>query len=137
MKEKEEKNRPHCHILMADDESDLLDLLTQLLTRNGYSVEGTTSGKEVKRMIDKRRPDIILLDVHMGDADGAEICRELKLSPVTATIPVVMISANDNLAQLATQIKADSFIAKPVHAHQLLDQIARLIDTKFSRVTPE
>ncbi|RYF89963.1 MAG: response regulator [Chitinophagaceae bacterium] len=87
--------------------------------------------------MDKRRPDIILLDIHMGDADGAEICRELKHSPLTAGIPVVMISANDNLSQIAKQIHADSYISKPVHASQLLDQIAKLIDKKFTNVSTD
>jgi DNA-binding response OmpR family regulator len=121
---------PHCHILMADDEPDFLHVLTHLLTKNGYSVEATTNGRHVKAMIENHKPDIILLDVRLGDSDGAEICRELKQSSTSADIPIVMISANDNLPEIATRNHADGYISKPLRLKQLLERIANLIGRK-------
>ena len=114
------------HVIMADDEPDILELLAHLLNRHGYSVESTTDGEQVLELINQKRPDVILLDVHMGDTDGSELCKKLKRTDASKNIPVVMVSSDSNLEQIARICSADGYISKPVEIKDLLDLMQKV-----------
>lgn len=118
------------HVLMADDDSSILFLLSRLLQRNGYSVVTTTNGDEVVSLIEQRRPDIILLDVHMGHVDGSELCKKLKQIDSIKDIPVLLVSSDSNLEQIAWICAADGHLAKPIRSAQLLARIKEIIAGK-------
>src|SRR4051794_29691759 len=81
------------NILVVDDESASLSLLTNILTAEGYKVRPADSGQLALHSVAAARPDLILQDVHMSGIDGFEVCRRLKAAPATRDIPIMLISA--------------------------------------------
>lgn len=81
-----------------------------ILEIEGYHVLGLNNGQAVVDTVHQTKPDIVLLDVQLGDSDGRDICRELKGKPATQEIPVIIISANHGWASLREkQCDADGF----------------------------
>jgi CheY-like chemotaxis protein len=80
-------------ILVVDDEEDLLELVRYNLAKEGYRVQGVTSGEEALKAVRRQPPDLIVLDWMLPAVDGLEICRRLKSDPKTRDIPVVMLTA--------------------------------------------
>lgn len=79
-------------ILVVEDEQDVRDLLADGLRREGFEVLTSHSGREGLALAQGRLPDVILLDLMLGDMDGIEVCRELKGQSPTRSIPVIMVS---------------------------------------------
>ena len=98
-------------VYIADDDPDILEVLTIILEDKGYHVTTSPDGKSLNKLKDV--PDLVLLDVRMSGSDGSEICRMLKSKTETASIPVVLISANRNLQEIAESCGADAVIPKP------------------------
>lgn len=116
-------------ILLIDDDKDLLLLMSGKLRREGFDITISPNAEDLAALLINSHPDLIILDIHMQGVDGGDICRMLKSDPETAKIPVVMFSANDNIAIIASQCGADGFISKPFDskiigtvAHQFLDK---------------
>ena len=84
-------------ILVVDDTPNNLRLLSQTLVRAGYKVRCAVNGKMAFITIKAKLPDLILLDINMPDMDGLEICRRLKQSELTKDIPVIFVSALDEV----------------------------------------
>src|SRR5688500_8082070 len=98
-------------IYVADDDPDILEVLTIILETRGYEVITSTDGRSLSSM--EELPDLIFLDIRMSGNDGSEICRMLKSKAETASIPIVLISANRNLYEIAAECGANDVIAKP------------------------
>ncbi len=114
-------------ILVADDDSGILDALQIMLEDNEYAVTVTIDGQTIYKM-ERDFPDLILLDIWMSGLDGREICRYLKQSELTRSIPIIMISANRDTEKIAKEAGADDFLAKPFEMDELLKKIAKYID---------
>lgn len=114
-------------ILVIDDDVSTLQILLLILQNAGYNVE-SASDHNLKFLQTKNYPDLIILDNNLGFKSGSEICKELKNNNETKHIPVVMISAIDNIRQLANEACADGFISKPFGIQQMLDKINEVID---------
>lgn len=101
-------------VLIIDDTPDNIEVLRQLL-RDAYGVRAALSGEKGLELAQTAPPDIILLDIMMPGLDGYEVCRRLKASPVTASIPVVFISALDQTQDEAygLELGAVDYIRKP------------------------
>ena len=98
-------------IFVADDDEGTIEVLSIILRKEGYNIQCFTDAKKLLR----RRihlPDLIILDIILGSVDGREICRQLKLSPITKNIPVLFLSAMMNLSKHAAT--ADDFLEKPL-----------------------
>jgi DNA-binding NtrC family response regulator len=128
-------------ILVVDDTPANLDLLTQVLEGQSYRVLAAPSGEVALRVAARALPDLVLLDVMMGELDGYETCRRLKADPLTADIPVLFISARDEVLSLLEGFRAGAvdYIAKPfreeevlarVHTHVSLSRLARELKKK-------
>src|SRR5690606_16122555 len=89
-------------IMVADDDPAILDALTILLEDEGYDVQPTVDSETVPR-VKQYQPDILLLDIWMSGVNGGDICKELKNEDTTSRIPVIMISANRDTAEIAKQ----------------------------------
>lgn len=113
-------------ILIADDDEGILGLLRFILEDEGYEVETHFNGATIRSM-ETDFPDLILLDIHMNSLDGREICQQLKRQPHTRHIPVIMISAFNNLEKIIYDTGADAFIGKPFDRQALLDKINILL----------
>ncbi|RYY49186.1 MAG: response regulator, partial [Chitinophagaceae bacterium] len=81
------------HILVVDDDPDLLELVTLVLKRSQYQVTALQDGTKVFPTIAEIKPDVILMDIYLGNADGRIICKELKSDDKFNTIPVILYSA--------------------------------------------
>lgn len=113
------------HILVVDDTTFSLRILTDMLSRQGYQAEGATSGKQALHLIDKKKPDLILLDINMPGMDGFEVCAILKEQEETRHIPIIFISALDDTQGKvkAFSLGAVDYITKPF---QLREVVARV-----------
>lgn len=108
------KNRTdHPHILVADDDRDMLTMLKIGLESSGYKVLISFNAENIYEMIQEDQPDVIVLDITMIGKNGAEICKSLKRHHEIKLIPLIMISANQNGEKLANECGADHFLAKP------------------------
>jgi DNA-binding response OmpR family regulator len=113
-------------VLIVDDDAAIVDALSIIVESEGYSVSALLGGDLVGE-IQRRRPALVLLDIWLAGQHGGDICRELKLSPETRTIPIIIVSANRDGRAIARDCGADDFIAKPFDLDQLLNKIAEHI----------
>jgi len=112
-------------ILVVDDEATNLRLLRHTLTEFGYRVRAAPSGKFALQFVQFSIPDLILLDIRMPEMDGYEVCRRLKADPQTAEIPVIFLSAAQDVAykMKAFELGAVDFVSKPFLAEELIARI--------------
>lgn len=129
-------------ILVIDDEVDALKMFGYALHRQGYEVLVAQNGPQGLEAIDKRKPDLVILDIMMPDMDGYEVCRSIRANPETRHLPVIMLTAKaqmeDKLAGFETG--ADDYISKPVAMAELLARVKALLQrASFSvpATTPE
>ncbi|MDX9755307.1 MAG: response regulator transcription factor [bacterium] len=117
------------HLLIIDDEEDLLDLVQYNLRKNGYSTSCVTTGEDALRRIDAIAPDLILLDLMLPGMDGLEICKQLKANPKTKAIPIIMLTAKGEEADIVTglELGADDYVTKPFSPRILLARVRALL----------
>ncbi|AFZ08761.1 response regulator receiver sensor hybrid histidine kinase [Oscillatoria nigro-viridis PCC 7112] len=113
------------NILIVDDTPENLQVLSATLCDRGYKVRGVISGKMAIRAARSGVPDLILLDIKMPEMDGYEVCRQLKADPKTSEIPVVFISALDEVLDKLTafQVGGVDYVTKPFHVAEVLARI--------------
>jgi DNA-binding NtrC family response regulator len=116
-------------VLLVDDTPANLDVLTGLLEPQGYRVLAAPSGEVALRIAARAKPDLILLDVLMPGIDGYETCRRLKAAEETRDIPVVFISALEEVEDLVLGFRAGGtdYIAKPFRAEEVLVRVETLL----------
>ena len=112
-------------IMIADDDPNIVDAIELMLEFEGYQVSSTIDGSTVLDM-KTELPDLLLLDIWMAGEDGRNICKKLKHEPLTRHIPILMVSANKNVQELAIEAGADDFLAKPFQMNDLLNKIKNL-----------
>ena len=120
---KTEENKGN--ILIVDDTPENLQVLSATLLDRGYKVRGVINGKMAIRAARAGSPDLILLDIKMPEMDGYEVCMQLKADPKTSEIPVIFISALDEVCDKVTafQVGGVDFITKPFHVAEVLARI--------------
>ncbi len=114
-------------ILVADDNPAILDALRIMLEEEGYEVETTVNGATVQDM-KQPLPDLLLLDIWMSGIDGRDVCKLLKGAAATKHIPIIMISATKDIAQIAKDSGADDCISKPFQMEHLLAIVAKYVN---------
>ncbi len=113
---------------MVDDDRDILDVIQYILEDAGYTVQTLTDGHFLFDTIRSYKPDLIILDIMLGNMDGRELCRDVKTNIETHDLPVIMISASHALADInSPKGKPDDFIAKPFDIDSLLNCVQRQI----------
>ena len=120
-----QETTPPDQILIVDDTPANLDVLCQLLEGEGYRVLAVPNGEVALRLAAEVGPDLILLDVVMPDMDGFETCRQLKQSAATGDVPVIFISARDEVDSLVQGFKAGGvdYISKPFRAEEVIIRV--------------
>ena len=105
-------------ILIVEDEESLLKLESILLTSKGYDVHGVGDGQAALDAISEVKPDLVLLDIMLPEIDGFEVCRRLKEDKKSQHIPVIFITALDEIANKTKgfQLGAVDYITKPFDA---------------------
>jgi DNA-binding response OmpR family regulator len=113
-------------IIIADDDPGILDAVGMMLELEGYEVSATLNGNTV--ITDQYPiPDVYVLDVWMSGADGRELCKKLKSQDETKAVPVILISASNDLKVSAEKAGADDFLAKPFEIDCLLSKIEKVL----------
>jgi two-component system phosphate regulon response regulator PhoB len=102
-------------ILVVDDEKDILELVQFNLSREGYEVSCAASGEKALEFIQSQAPDLIVLDLMLPGIDGLEVTRSLKSEPRLKHIPIVMLTAKGEEADVVTglELGADDYVTKP------------------------
>jgi DNA-binding response OmpR family regulator len=115
-------------VMVVDDDPAICDLLKSALETEGYIVDVCENDADVDISLAKFRPDAILMDASMPGLDGISLCRHIKQSPATSSIPVIIVSAfdDDKTRHDASLFGADDFVAKPFDVKNLLEKIKKL-----------
>ena len=112
-------------ILAVDDEPHILKLIAFSLSSHGFDVLEATDGLSAVEIARVEHPDLILLDVMMPALDGYEACRRIKADPITADIPIFMLTAKTQLAEQSTGTQAGAldYICKPFTPKDLVARV--------------
>ncbi len=112
-------------ILIVDDTPENLHVLSATLSQQGYQVRGVIKGKMAIRAAASALPDLILLDIKMPDMNGYEVCEQLKSNPQTAEIPVIFLSALDEVTDKVKGFQAGGvdYITKPFQVEEVLARV--------------
>ncbi len=110
------------HILVVDDHSEIRDLLKRFLEQHGMRVSCARDGKEMKRLLDEREFDLLVLDLMMPGEDGLTLCRELR---VKSRLPIIMLTAMGEETDriIGLEMGADDYLSKPFNPRELLARI--------------
>lgn len=102
-------------ILVVDDEDDILELVRYNLSKEGYTVRCVSSGEEALEVARAERPDLIVLDLMLPGIDGLDVCKTLKADQKTSSIPIIMVTAKGEDADVVTglELGAEDYITKP------------------------
>ncbi len=111
-------------VLVIDDDPFIVQFLEEALEDEGYQVLASVNG-EALQIAHDLRPDIILLDIMMPGMDGVEVSRRLRDDPVTAEIPIVVMSAQDRLRATAALMPIDDRLPKPFDLERLFATVER------------
>lgn len=111
--------------MIVDDDSDILEILSFLLSETGYETRILTHGETIFNDIKDFKPNLILMDVMLAGMDGRAICHDIKTNPSTCELPVILISGTHDLAKsLHLPGAPNDFIAKPFNLDHLVAKIA-------------
>ena len=109
-------------LLVVDDDPDILDLLIFKLERAGFDVTSASDGDGAIKAFRAQRPDLVVLDWTMPGADGLEVCAELRRHPETADVPVILLTAKAQEADLQRGLAASisRYMTKPFSPDELV-----------------
>jgi len=122
-------------ILVVEDEEDIRELISYNLSREGFRVSSVASGEAALKAAKDSPPDLVLLDLMLPGLDGLEVCRQIKANNATSQVPVLMVTAKGEEADVVTglELGADDYIVKPFSPRVLLARVRaalRRIDSK-------
>src|SRR6266487_3765169 len=126
-------------VLVVDDEPDLLELVHYNLAKAGYDVACVLSGEEALTHVRASPPDLIVLDVLLPGLDGLEVCKVLRRNPTTAGIPIVMLTARSEDADVVAglELGADDYLTKPFSPRVLLARIKAVLRRQHTEPVAE
>jgi len=116
-------------ILIVEDEADIQELIRYNLKREGYSVESADTGEKALELARQKTVDLILLDLMLPAIDGLEVCKLLKNNESTASIPIIMLTAKGEEADIVTglELGADDYIPKPFSPRVLIARLRAVL----------
>lgn len=120
------------NLLIVDDMTDNLRVLSDMLLEYGYQVRAVKSGMMALIGVKAVPPDLILLDIRMPEMDGYEVCRRLKADPQTSDIPIIFLSASDDKLDKikALEVGGADYISKPFYVEEVLLRVQHQITIK-------
>jgi phosphate regulon transcriptional regulator PhoB len=125
-------------ILVVDDEKDIRELVRFHLEQEGYTVREAESGEEALQRVTAERPALVVLDIMLPDADGIEVCRRLRATAATASVPIVMLTAKATEVDrvLGLEIGADDYITKPFSPRELVARVRAVLRRTHGEEVP-
>lgn len=127
------------HIVYVEDEADLLYIMSKRLEWEGFEVEGVTNKAEALAAIERRKPDLLLLDLMLPDGSGLEVLSSVRSRLMTQDLPVIVftgLGSSDAIIDGFTS-GANAYITKPVAAEKLLQAIQMLLAEPHETVPPD
>lgn len=117
------------HILVVDDEADLVDLVSYNLKKEGYIVDSASNGEIALSKIRKGNYDLLILDLLLPGIQGIEICKILRNDPKTTNLPIIMLTAKSEEVDkiLGLEMGADDYITKPFSPRELLARVKAVL----------
>ncbi len=114
------------HLLLVDDDEDILSLLTNFFRKHGHVVSTAATGEEMFAVLEKKQVDIVILDVMLQNQDGFSVCRQLR---TTSSIPVIMLTgmADPTDRIVGLEIGADDYLTKPFDPRELLARVKAVL----------
>uniref|UniRef100_A0A7C4Y636 Diguanylate cyclase n=1 Tax=candidate division WOR-3 bacterium TaxID=2052148 RepID=A0A7C4Y636_UNCW3 len=119
-------------VLSIDDDNDILRLISQILNGSGYNVITADKAVDALRILEEKKPDIILLDVNMPDINGIDLLKQIKSRKIFQDIPVIMVTVESdiNTLKLAFDAGAVDYITKPIKAVELIVRVSSMLKLK-------
>lgn len=123
------------HILIVDDIGENLQVLGNILSKEGFETSFALSGKQALSVVEDTLPDLILLDISMPGMDGFEVCRILKKEELTKSIPIIFLTAKTEIDNMVHgfSLGADDYVTKPFNTLELLARVRAHVELKKSR----
>jgi len=127
------------HILVVDDETDLVELISYNLKKEGFSVDSAFDGETALARIRKDRYDLVVLDLMLPGIQGMELCRMLRNDPKTEALPIVMLTAKGEEVDkiLGLEMGADDYITKPFSPRELVARVKAVLRRSMEKPAPE
>jgi DNA-binding response OmpR family regulator len=116
-------------VLVADDDEDILALVTAVLERSGHDVIAVQDGAQALACVEADNPDLLVLDISMPELDGLEVLRRVRAADATRELPVVLLSAQAQEADVALGYAtgASAYVKKPFSPHDLSERVDALL----------
>jgi two-component system phosphate regulon response regulator PhoB len=130
---------PKEHILVVEDEEDILELLRYNLIKEGYRVTGVIEGEAGLKAARSQPPDLIVLDLMLPGIDGLSVCRELKMDAQTRNLPIIILTAKGEEADIVAglELGADDYVTKPFSPRVLLARLRAVLRRRKAEPQPE
>jgi phosphate regulon transcriptional regulator PhoB len=127
------------HILVVDDEADLVELVSYNLKKEGFSVDSALDGEAALVKIKKNRYDLVVLDLMLPGIQGMELCRILRSDPKTEALSIIMLTAKGEEVDkiLGLELGADDYITKPFSPRELVARVKAVLRRSMEKLTPE
>jgi len=123
-------SRPLPRVLVVDDEEHITELVAMALGYNGFEVERLSSGRAALEAVERRRPDLVVLDVMLPDLDGFEVARRLRQAEGAGTrVPVIFLSARDATSDKVEGLRlgSDDYVTKPFSIEELVERVKAVL----------
>lgn len=114
-------------VLLVDDDKDLLEMVCLALESNKLNVSCVSDAEDVLSRAEKEKPDLVLMDIYLGNGDGRMLCSKIKSTPGMQDLPIILYSAGTIDPMSIQESKADFFIKKPFELSFLCDTIRSFI----------
>jgi CheY-like chemotaxis protein len=114
-------------ILIFDDDTAILEVITIIFEENGYQVEISETSHDILEKVEQYKPDVILMDNWIPKIGGVEATKLLKNHEEFKNIPVIYVTANNDIVALAEEAQADDYVAKPFNLEDLEDKVAKYL----------
>lgn len=117
-------------ILIFDDDKTILEVIAIIFEENGYQVEISETSHDIIEKVSQFKPDVILMDNWIPRIGGVEATKLLKNHEEFQSIPVIYVTANNDIVALAKEAQADDYVAKPFNLEDLEDKVAKYLVEK-------
>lgn len=116
-------------ILVVDDDSDFRGIVTHVLARGGYDVVTAPDGLEGLRLFAEVEPELVVLDGHLPDMDGFEVCRRMRATPLGAKVPILLCTVRSALTTVSAGLDAGAtgYVLKPFEMEELLEKVGEAL----------
>ena len=119
----------HPRILVADDDSTIRRFIVTLLADRGYEIHEAADGEQAFKVAEKVKPDLMLLDLIMPFRDGFDVLQDLKQTPETRKIPIIIMSVKDREEEIVKGLNmgAEDYVVKPFNSLELVARVSKIL----------